>query len=635
MNIATVLKTSMALPLIAMLALTGCGGGGSSGTPAASNEIPPSQTPQSPGAGTGTGGTGGTGTGGTGGTGTGGTGGTGTGGTGAGGAALMPVCGEAESYCHTLEKRLNAATTAADLQFFADILALLSQAVSQGDNRVPDHDFYRLGAVEQQALIDLYYRLLKAFDQPSAKSPPAPPQTPPTAPKTGSYTSQNGPVASWGVWKSDQPSPANNQRRFDVGTLTQEGFYANYAVTGEVTASTSSLPNGTATWEGEYEGVYQLADETGVWGSQANDSGTASIEVDFTTNENAVTVTLTSSTTDAKTLPGGSDTAGDEWVPTADLIDPKMTFNNDRVNAKPSDDDDTYVKIAGAVFGANAEALAGVYEFEYRKDHPTDTYDGEAVRVSDIRGAGWFGGCKDVSDFSCFQADAVTAPDPDPMDDPVPDPVDPPMEEDPPMTTPGTYSHLSFGAWGDKPGDFDADDNDGDFTASLQGTDHYYLRGTRTSQADMDGLPTMGMATWAGTYEGQYRENPADSSGWGAFANDSGTVAMDMDLATGNMDITLTSTVGNTFPGVTDMVDTPKNSFVFDANVSFSGRQSGSFGGGADSTDGAHDTASALIEGAFFGAEAAEAGGVYNITQVGASTVVQVEAVGVFGATKQ
>ncbi len=137
MNIATVLKTSMALPLIAMLALTGCGGAGSSGTPAASNEIPPSQTPQSPG-GTGTGGTG--------------TGGTGTG---AGGAALMPVCGEVESYCHTLEKQLNAATTAADLQFFADILEQLSKtASSQNRNPRPASDFYDLDPREQQALTD-------------------------------------------------------------------------------------------------------------------------------------------------------------------------------------------------------------------------------------------------------------------------------------------------------------------------------------------------------------------------------------------------------------------------------------------------------------------------------------------------
>ena len=540
----------------------------------------------------------------------------------------MPVCGEAESYCHTLEKQLNAATTAADLQFFADILALLSQAVSQGDNRVPDHDFYRLGAVEQQALTDLYYRLLEAFDQPSAKSPPAPPQTPPTAPKTGSYTSQSGPVASWGVWKSDQPSPANNQRRFGVRTLTEEGFYASYAVTGEVTTTTSSLPNGTATWEGEYEGVYQLADETGVWGAQANDSGTASIEVDFTTNEDAVTVTLTSGTTDAKTLPGGSDTAGDEWAPTADLIDPKTTFNNDRVNAKPSDDDDTYVKIAGAVFGANAEALAGVYEFEYRKDHPTDTQDGEAVRVSDIRGAGWFGGCKDVSDFSCFQADDVTAPDSDPVTDP-----DPMTDPDP--VTPGTYSHLSFGAWSDKPGNFDAVSNDGDFTASLQSVDYYYLRGTRTSLDDIAALPSTGTATWNGAYVGKYRTNPADNTGWSAFADDSGTVTMVWDFSEPSMDVTLTSTVGNTFPGVTGGVDTPKQSFVFDATVSFSGGQSGRFNGIVHSDDTAISTANASVEGAFFGANAAEAGGVYDITQVGDDTEAQVEAVGVFGATKQ
>ncbi len=610
MNIATVLKTSMALPLIAMLALTGCGGGGSSGTPAASNEIPPSQTPQSPGGGTGTGGTG-------------------TGGTGAGGAALMSVCGETESYCHTLEKQLNAATTAADLQFFADILALLSKSAQSVNNRVPDHDFYRLDPVEQQALSNLYYRLLEAFDQPSAKSPPAPPQTPPTAPKTGSYTSQNGPVASWGVWRSDQPAPANDQRRFGVGTLTEEGFYANYAVTGEVIASISSLPSGTATWEGEYEGVYQLADENGVWGAQANDSGTASIEVDFTTNENAVTVTLTSSTTDAKTLPDGSDTAGDEWAPTADLIDPKTTFNNDRVNAKPGDDD-TYYKIAGAVFDTNAEALAGVYEFEYRKDSATLTdNNNDPVRVSDIRGAGWFGGCKDVTDFSCFQADDVTASDPDPVTDPDPDPD--------PVTPPGAYSHLSFGAWSEKPGDFDASGNAGDFTASLESVDYYYLRGTRTSSADIQGLGNTGTATWNGAYVGKYRTNPADSTGWGDFADDSGTVTMVWgDLSLASIDVTLTSTVGNTFPGVTGGVDTPKQSFAFAANVSFSGAQSGYFVGNVHSTDTAVITAAgSSVEGAFFGANAAEAGGVYDITQLGDLTAVQVQAVGVFGATKQ
>ena len=632
MNIATVLKTSMALPLIAMLALTGCGGGGSSGTPAASNEIPPSQTPQSPGGGTGTGGTGTGGTG-TGGTGTGGTGtgGTGTGGTGAGGAALMSVCGETESYCHTLEKQLNAATTAADLQFFADILALLSKSAQSVNNRVPDHDFYRLDPVEQQALSNLYYRLLEAFDQPSAKSPPAPPQTPPTAPKTGSYTSQNGPVASWGVWRSDQPAPANDQRRFGVGSLTEdEGFYANYAVTGEVTADTSSLHSGTATWTGEYEGVYQLADENGVWGAQANDSGTASIEVDFTTNESAVTVTLTSSTTDAKTLPDGSDTAGDEWVSTANLIAPKTTFNY--VNL--GDDDDTYYKIAGAVFGTNAEALAGVYEFEYLKNHATFTdNNNDPVRVRDIRGAGWFGGCKDVTDFSCFQADDVTASDPDPVMDP--DPMDDPV------TPPGTDSYLSFGAWDDKPADFDATINANEFAAALQDTEYYYLKGTRTSQADMLALGMTGTATWTGTYEGQYRtrrpadddpETPENESVWSVFADDSGTVSMVLDLSGTDMAVTLTSATGNTFPGAAEG-DMPKNSFAFDPVVSYSGPNAGGFSGDSDTT--IELSAIGAINGAFFGANAAEAGGVYDITQLRASAVVQVEAVGVFGATKQ
>ena len=402
------------------------------------------------------------------------------------------------------------------------------------------------------------------------------------------------------------------------------------------------MPNGTATWEGDYEGIYQLGDETGVRGETTDDSGTASIEVDFTTMENAVTVTLTSDTTDAKTLPGGSDSSADEWTPEADLS--VTTFDNDRVNSKPSEDDDAYVKIAGALFGQNGEALAGVYEFDYQKDHPTDTYDGEAVRVNDIRGAGWFGGCKDVTDFSCFDPDPVT--DPDPMDDPMDDPMAPPMDGDPPMTPPDTDSYLSFGAWADRPADFDAFANNGDFDATLQVNQYYYLRGTRTSEADMDALPTTGTVTWAGTYVGQYRTNPvddpiteADESVWSALTDDSGTVSMVFDLSGTEMDITLTSTVGNTFPGVSSNVHTPKSSFAFDSNVNFSGNDVGGFFGDHHDTDESGNNASGRVEGAFFGSGLAEAGGVYSITQ-GASLTqqrmeTQVEAVGVFGATKQ
>ncbi len=569
----------------------------------------------------------------------------GGGGVSSGGGTTTSVCGGNE-YCIRIENGLNAAKTPTQLEaawkeIQDQIDAAREAATKSGGYGEPlptkNNPYLGLPVPMQQALADLYYQRQAALDPPPAKTPPAPPQAPPTAPATGSHTG-SGPVASWGVWKSDQAAPGQGQNRFGVRALAEEGFYAAYEVTGEVTTNTASLPNGTATWEGDYEGIYQLGDENGVWGETTDDSGTASIEVDFTTMENAVTITLTSDTTDAKTLLGGSDSVGDEWTPTADLK--VTTFDNDRVNAKPSADDDAYVKIAGAVFGQNGEALAGVYEFDYRKDHATIT-DGnnDPARVNDIRGAGWFGGCRDVTDFSCFGADPVTdpdpmddpVPDPDPMDDPVPDPVPDPV------TPPGSYSHLSFGAWGDAPQGFDAFSNANEFAAALQGTEYYYLKGTRTPQAYIESLGTSGTATWTGTYVGQYRTNPADSSGWGAFANDSGTVGIVWDMSQSDMAVTLTTTTGNnTFPGVDDpanpVVDTPKQSFVLQPNGVFSGGRAGVLNGGGHVQLEVGNTARATIDGAFFGPNAEEVGGVYNILQPGNTTGVQVEAVGVFGA---
>ena len=355
-----------------------------------------------------------------------------------------------------------------------------------------------------------------------------------------------------------------------------------------------------------------------------------------------MTVTLTSDITDAKTFLGGSDTGGDSWAPTADLGDPKNTFDkvNRGLNDPDDEEDDTdeYSKIVGAVFGSNAEALAGVYEFYYKKDHATDRDNNDdLVRVNDIRGAGWFGGCKDVTDFSCFQADAVTDPDPDPMTDPDPDPMTDPDPD--PMTSPGTFSHLGYGAWDDKPSDFNVANNPGDFAAILQNTEQFYLRGTRTLHPDIVATFPGGLegqtATWAGTYVGKYRTNPADDTGWGDLADDSGTVNIEVDLDVDSMEVTLTSTVGNTFPGTTANVDTPKNSFVFDASISFSGVRSGEFSGNEHNTEEADNTAIGTLDGAFFGPEAAEAGGGYSIIQTSNEMGVQVEAVGVFGATKQ
>ena len=468
----------------------------------------------------------------------------------------------------------------------------------------------------------------------------SPPDNTVTIPATGGYTSQNGPVKSWGIWQN-QAALAEDQQGFFVSSLSEPGFYASYQITGEVTPSTA-LPSGTATWEGEYEGVYQLGDENGTLGAATKDSGTASIDVNFDNDSNQVTVTLTSETTDAETLPEGSDSGGDVWERTADLNDLKNTFG------KTAGRDEEYSKIVGAVFGPNAEALAGVYEFDYQKDHATFQVDTDndgtpdaPARVNDIRGAGWFGGCKDVTDISCFQADAT---DPDPVTDP--DPMDDPMDDPDPVTPPDTYSPLSFGAWADKPADFDAIANVGDFKATLQTVDHYYLRGTRTSSADINAFPNSGTATWAGTYVGQYRTNPvddpitdADENVWSAFTDDSGTVSMVFDLSGTEMDITLTSTVGNTFPGVSSNVHTPKSSFAFDSVVNFSGGRAGEFYGDDHDTDERGNNAIGVVNGAFFGSGAAEAGGVYYITQSASLTQsrmeTQVEAVGVFGATKQ
>ena len=114
---------------------------------------------------------------------------------------------------------------------------------------------------------------------------------------------------------------------------------------------------------------------------------------------------------------------------------------------------------------------------------------------------------------------------------------------------------------------------------------------------------------------------------------------MVFDLSGTEMDITLTSTVGNTFPGVSSNVHTPKSSFAFDSIVNFSGNDIGGFYGDNHDTDESGNNASGLVEGAFFGSGLAEAGGVYSITQSASLTQermeTQVEAVGVFGATKQ
>ncbi len=552
------------------------------------------------------------------------------GGAGGAGGATASVCGDTESYCHTIEKQLNAASNYAELvAVWQPIRDALHETIRSGNNRLPDHDYYDLDAVQQQALTDLFHRREAEFNPPAARQPAAPPQTPPTAPATGSYTG-SGPVASWGVWRNDQTAPGDGQRRFGVRTLAEEGFFASYEVTGEVTTDTSSLPNGTATWDGKYGGIYQLGDENGVWGAQTDDSGTASVEVDFAsaTGTGAVTVTLTSDTTDAKTLPGGSDSGSDTWTSTADLSAVKTTFGKTFFggNGEP---DDVYRKIVGALFGATAEALAGVYEFDYRKDHPTDTRNGEAVRVNDIRGAGWFGGCKDVADFSCFDPDPVT----DPVTDPDPDPMDPdPMDPDP--VDPSSY--FSFGAWSDRPADFDAHNNANEFAATLQATEYYYLKGTRTSSDDMSDLPTTGTATWAGNYVGKYRTHVDDDddetlSDWSAFTDDSGTVSMVLDLQGIDMAVTLTSATGNTFPGASSG-DMPKDSFAFDPTVDYSGRNAGGFYGDQDSDI---ESSAGSIVGAFFGSGAAAAGGVYSIAETPRTTGVQVEAVGVFGATKQ
>ena len=379
-----------------------------------------------------------------------------------------------------------------------------------------------------------------------------------------------------------------------------------------------------------------------------DDSGTASIEVDFDALvkeddegeeieglfDSAVTVTLTSTSSNAgSTFGDGAGGRSASWVSMADLFKPRGIFQNNG-----PDENNDHSRIAGAVFGPGGEALAGVYEYAHREDHASSVdVNNDPVRIHDIRGAGWFGGCKDVTDFSCFQADAT-----DPMDDPDP------MTDPDPVTPPGTYSYLNFGAWADtdRPADFNAFANAGDFEATLQDNQYYYLRGTRTSARDINALPQIGTATWAGTYVGQYRTNPVDDPitndeehVWSAFTDDSGTVSMVFDLSGTSMDITLTSTVGNTFPGVSSNVHTPKSSFAFDSTVYFSGNDVGGFFGDNHDTDEIGNNANGTVEGAFFGSGLAEAGGVYSITQnanlMKTMMETQVEAVGVFSATKQ
>ncbi len=145
----------------------------------------------------------------------------------------------------------------------------------------------------------------------------------------------------------------------------------------------------------------------------------------------------------------------------------------------------------------------------------------------------------------------------------------------------------------------------------------------------MQALDPNNTATWTGTYVGQYRTHPDDGSDWGAFTDDSGTVSMVLDLSASDIAVTLTSAIGNTFPGANGG-DMPKNSFAFDPSVDYSGPNAALFSGDHDST--IELSATGSIEGAFFGSGAAEAGGVYYVTQQPSITAVQVEAVGVFGA---
>ena len=146
----------------------------------------------------------------------------------------------------------------------------------------------------------------------------------------------------------------------------------------------------------------------------------------------------------------------------------------------------------------------------------------------------------------------------------------------------------------------------------------------------MQALDPNNTATWTGTYVGQYRTHPDDGSDWGAFTDDSGTVSMVLDLSASDIAVTLTSAIGNTFPGANGG-DMPKNSFAFESTIALS-RDPGSFIGDGHNTHEADNSATASIDGAFFGAGAAEAGGVYRITQPEGRIGVQVEAVGVFGA---
>ena len=94
----------------------------------------------------------------------------------------------------------------------------------------------------------------------------------------------------------------------------------------------------------------------------------------------------------------------------------------------------------------------------------------------------------------------------------------------------------------------------GTFTANREV--QYYLSGTPTPVA-VGGAMTSGSATWTGSYEGQYRVHPVDApanrgntADWGELADDSGTaeIAVDFGTFTHGVTVTLTSSVGNTFP---------------------------------------------------------------------------------------
>ncbi len=251
------------IALFSLFMLSACGGGGGGG----SDGLPDSTNGTPTGGNGGNTGNDGGNTGGGGGTGGGGTGSppiSGTGGGGTGGAPRMSVCGTTESYCHTIEKQLNAAAAAGNLTaldaVWDQIRRALHDSVGFGRNPIPDHDFYRLPVPQQQALINLYIQHESTLN-PSAQIRPSAPAPTLIIPATGYYTG-SGNVKSWGIWR-DATAPATGQERFSVALLSEEDFFASYEVTG-TPASEATLPSGTATWDGEYEGVYQLGDDNGV-----------------------------------------------------------------------------------------------------------------------------------------------------------------------------------------------------------------------------------------------------------------------------------------------------------------------------------------------------------------------------------